>query len=301
MQRREFLKNSSIVAFGVGTFGSIHWNNHRFIGDTPTTTDILGPYYRPGAPMRKNLNPSDCSGAVFHLFGTVYKEDGKTLYKNCLVEIWQCDENKVYDNTLDDYRYRGTQKPSGDGKYHFITAQPDAYPLFEGSSIYRPAHIHMRISGQEGQQDLITQIYFKGDRYIDNGRFAGKADAASRILNITENTKGEKGVQFDVVMKKEFKPSQDVFDKITGVYTMDDKTSLEFYQDGDSLFFKQNGQIWEAMTYKGDNTFSSAAEFLKAVFDIQKGGVVRVKVSVAPNRLMEQKETEGVRTFKYKS
>jgi protocatechuate 3,4-dioxygenase beta subunit len=35
------------------------------------------------------------------------KEDGKTPVNTALVEIWHCDENEVYDNASDEYKYRG--------------------------------------------------------------------------------------------------------------------------------------------------------------------------------------------------
>ncbi|MGN6492904.1 MAG: hypothetical protein ACTHLE_12970, partial [Agriterribacter sp.] len=78
MQRRKFVKNSGILAIGFGIFGNIRWDGNRFIGDTPTTTDILGPFYRPGAPLRVNINPPDFSGEILQLSGTVFKEDNKT-------------------------------------------------------------------------------------------------------------------------------------------------------------------------------------------------------------------------------
>ncbi len=42
----------------------------------------------------------------------------------------------------------------------------------------------MRISGEE-QQDLITQIYIKGDTNIENDPCASSPKAVNRILNIT--------------------------------------------------------------------------------------------------------------------
>src|SRR5687767_15309971 len=143
MQRRKFLTDTGKVAFGASVFGSIHWSNDRFVGDTPTTTDILGPFYRPNAPLRNNINPSDYTGSLFHLSGTVFKEDGKTPFKNCLVEVWQCDADKVYDNTSDNYKYRGAQKTDAKGNYNFITTHPVPYKASEQSENYRPAHIHM--------------------------------------------------------------------------------------------------------------------------------------------------------------
>ena len=83
MKRRTFVKHSSITAFSVAAFGAIHWNGKSFEGDTETTTDILGPFYRPGAPMRSDLIPKGSSGQVMHLSGTIFQKDGKTPSVEC--------------------------------------------------------------------------------------------------------------------------------------------------------------------------------------------------------------------------
>src|ERR671912_3021055 len=119
MKRRSFIKKSSLVAISVSAFGGIHWNGKNFVGDTPTTTDILGPFYRPGAPMRSNIIPPGSKGEVLHLSGTVFKKDGKTPLENVLIEAWQCDEKETYDNTSDDYLLRGAVKSDKSGNYSF--------------------------------------------------------------------------------------------------------------------------------------------------------------------------------------
>ena len=298
MQRRKFIKNTGMIAVGVGVFGNISWDKERFIGDTPTTTDILGPFYRPNAPIRTNINPAGYSGKLFHLSGTVFKEDGKTPFPNSMVEVWQADENKKYDNTSDEFLYRGSQRVSKNGKYHFITVHPIPYPVDEAGAFYRPAHIHMRISG-EGQQDLITQIYFKDDPYLEKDPFAGSPEAVSRILKISENSHQEEMVQFNVVMQKEFKPGKEVFDKLSGIYTMSDKSLMEFYKDGDMLFVKWNGQIIAGISYKGNNTFGGGANELKAVFELQAGGSVKVIVDYPIPVVATTNHLEGVKIFKY--
>lgn len=299
MQRRKFIQHTGMVAFGVGVFGKISWDNERYIGDSITTTDILGPFYRPNAPLRVNINPVSYKGPRFHLSGTIYKADGETVFPDCLVEVWQCDEHKIYDNTTDDFRYRGSQRVGKNGKYHFITTHPVAYPI--GDSVYRPAHIHMRISG-EGQQDLITQIYFKGDPHIEKDPSAKSAEAINRILPIKENGKKENIVEFDVVMQKEFKPAGEVYKKIGGIYRMTDQSLMEFYKDGDMLFVKRNGQIIEGLRYSGNNTFEGGADGtdkLKAVFELQEDGAVRVKIDYYDGFSKEESKVEGIKEFKY--
>src|SRR5688572_19260338 len=141
MKRRKFIRETGMVAIGVSALGNVTWSKDRFTGDTTTTTDILGPFYRPNAPLRSNINPPDYSGQVFHISGTVFKEDGQTPFNNALVEIWQCDGNKLYDNVSDEFRYRGSQRTGADGKYHFTGMHPIPYLAGESTEIWRPAHI----------------------------------------------------------------------------------------------------------------------------------------------------------------
>ena len=48
MKRRTFIRDSSLLAISVGVFGKIKWDGRSYVGEDPTTTDILGPFYRPG-------------------------------------------------------------------------------------------------------------------------------------------------------------------------------------------------------------------------------------------------------------
>lgn len=297
MERRKFFKDTGMLAIGIGVLGKVSWSNDRFIGDTETTTDILGPFYRPGAPVRTNINSKGYSGKLFHISGTVFKEDGKTPFKNCIVEIWQCDENGVYDNTSDKYRYRGTQKTGADGKYHFIGMHPIPYPI-ENSSIWRPAHIHLLVSG-EGQQDLITQVYLEGDPHLEKDMGSMSPNASKRILKISRNSNNEEAIRFDIVMAKEFKPDNTVFEKLVGVYKMNDQSVMEFYKKNELLFMKWNGQIWEGLSYKGNNTFSGGTEnSTTASFQLLANSEVKVKVHHS-SIVRGEMDLEGNRVFNY--
>jgi hypothetical protein len=104
-------------------------------------------------------------------------------------------------------------------------------------------------------------------------------------------------VEFDVVMKKEFKPGAEEYIKsFQVIYEMNDKSLVEFYKDGDMLFVKRNGQIIEGIGYKGNNTFWTS-EF-DAIFELQKEGGVKVKV-IDYSIISDQKKRfmEGVKTF----
>src|SRR5450755_2701029 len=191
MDRRTFVKNSSLVALSVGAFGKIVGRNNFYFADSPTTSDILGPAYRPGAPLRMNINPPDFTGTALHIKGTIYKSDGKTPFENCSIEIWQCLKDGSYDMVSDNYNYRGQIKTNKDGGYHFITTHPVAYTINKDKTVFRAEHIHLLISGGWGEQDLITQIYFKGDKHIAEDRYALSPGSTGRILEIIKNSKGE--------------------------------------------------------------------------------------------------------------
>lgn len=293
MKRRDFIKNSSLVAISVSAFGAISWNGENFVGDSPTTTDILGPFYRPGAPMRSNIIPPDSKGILLNLSGTIYKEDGKTPLNNALVEIWQCDENQHYDNTSNDFLCRGALNTGKNGRYDFKTVVPVQYkanPNNEAS--WRPAHIHMRVSVAD-QQDLITQIYFKGDKYIETDTSASAPQAVNRILDISKNASGENAVIFDVVMSKEFPLEKEVYNKITGLYGMDDDSKIEFIKNDDLLFLKRNGQLTASLKYIGNNTFEGGIGYPKVTFELLAKGETKAIIK------LRNKSLSGQRYLKY--
>ena len=158
MNRRKFTKLISLSAIAVSTPGFIQFNGKFFEGDCETTTDILGPFYRPNSPVRNNLVIEGTPGDIIELSGIVRHKDCLTPYKNAKVELWHCSAEEVYDNDSDDYRYRGTIYCDADGKYKFTTQMPVPYDA--GGGEIRPAHFHLMISAA-GYQSLITQIYFE--------------------------------------------------------------------------------------------------------------------------------------------
>jgi protocatechuate 3,4-dioxygenase beta subunit len=278
MQRRTFIKNSTLTVISISAFGGLNWNGKNFEGDTPTTTDILGPFYRPGSPIRKNLRLPKSNGTPIVLKGHIFKENGKTPINNALVEIWHCDENEVYDNTSDEYKYRGGQRTKADGTYEFKSILPVPYKAAPNDETsWRPAHIHMRVS-VPNQQDLITQIYFKGGKYTETDKWASDPKAVNRILNISKNNSGESEIIFNVIMSKEIPLDKKVYDKITGLYDMGDNNFVEFIKNDDLLFMKQNGQLRASLKYIGNNKFEGGIGYPKATFDLQINGSVKVVV-----------------------
>jgi len=284
MNRRTFVKNSTLAAASVSVFGSIYWNGRSFEGNNPTTTDILGPFYRPGSPMRSNIVPPNTAGEPFTVSGVVYQSDGRKPMASALVEVWQCDEKGVYDNTSDDYLCRGAVKTGADGKYMFKTIVPVPYQVGGG---HRPAHIHMRISSND-HQDLITQVYFKGDPHLDEDSSSSSPQAVNRILEIENSGKG-KFVTFDIVMSKQFPLEAAAYKKVTGLYSMNDNTMCDFSNDGDLLFVKKDGLMIAALEYKGNNQFEESGG-MKVQFSFVSGGDTNIKITEWDGKVLEGKK-----------
>jgi protocatechuate 3,4-dioxygenase beta subunit len=297
MKRRKFIEHTSLLALSVGVFGKIKWDGEKYTGTNPTTTDILGPFYRPGAPFKTDLVQPGSKGELLHFGGTVFDKDGKTPVSGALVEIWHCDETGTYDNTSDKYIYRASAKTKADGKYHFRTILPVPYSV--AATITRPAHIHMRISAT-GVQDLVTQIYFKGDKHIPKDSSAGDPKSLNRILDISVNDKNEKNVRFDVFLREEYVLENTAFQKIAGLYEMSNQSMMEFYRDGDQLFVKINGQIMEALDYTGNNSFLGGLAQTKVQFELLANGSVKAKVNYQDDN-QKWMEVTGTKTLKYPS
>lgn len=285
------------MAFSLTAFGKVRWTGQRFEGDTPTTTDILGPFYRPGSPMRQRIVPPGSTGAPMLLSGTVYKQDGKTPLGGALIEVWQCDEKESYDNTSDEYKFRGAWKTGSDGKYKFETIVPIPYKISE--TAWRPAHVHFRVSSAD-HQDLITQIYFKGDPHLEEDASAASAESQSRILDIQKNKAGAHSVKFDIRMQKEFNLEPSAIKKLTGIYQLE-RGNAEFFMEDDLLFLKLNGQLMEALTYKGDNSFEGGLGYVKVKFTLTAGSskVVIIEGDYDAKDLNKLTTYQGERFLKY--
>jgi protocatechuate 3,4-dioxygenase beta subunit len=106
----------------------------------PTPSDALGPFYKPGAPMRSSV------GQGYGLSGRVLSaRDGRPL-PEAVLELWLAGPDGEY---ADDYR--ATLVADAEGRYLFTCHVPVPYAG-------RPAHIHLRVSAA-GHEVLVTQHY----------------------------------------------------------------------------------------------------------------------------------------------
>lgn len=112
------------------------------IGCTPTLPDALGPFYKPGAPVRTGV------GKGYKLSGRVMSSRDCLPIPRARIELWLAGPDGDY---KDDYR--ATVISDESGQYQFESHVPPSY-------LKRPPHIHMRVTA-DGFKTLTTQHYPK--------------------------------------------------------------------------------------------------------------------------------------------
>lgn len=278
MHRKAFLKNTAFCAIAVSTSGFIRFNGEHYTGDCATTSDILGPFYRPGSPVRTNLVVKGGSGTPLELTGRVLHENCSDPFSEAKVELWHCDEKGVYDNSSQDFKYRGTTLTDSKGKYIFNTILPVPYEI--GNGISRPAHFHMMITAA-GYQPLVTQLYFSGDALIGKDPYASSSQAKSRVLTMHSNNKGVQQVVFNVGMAKKLPIEPASIDRLAGTYV--DEKDL----NRTIVLFKKDNRLWlknevfgEDFQFVGENNFECpgmpAGHFEKLHFELLPSGITQL-------------------------
>jgi hypothetical protein len=119
----------------------------------------------------------------------------------------------------------------------------------------------------------------------------------NRILALKQLGDRESQIIFDIVLRTEYVPDDSIFHKVTGIYKMNDDSMMEFYRDGDFLFWKWNHVVRGGLSYKGDNTFIGGVNDTEAKFELQPGGNAKIQFRFARRR---QVTLEGTKVLMYK-
>lgn len=157
---------------------------HRYIGakyvaalasKPPTDSDVLGPYFRKGAPYRAKVTPPNEPGTTLVISGRVWGVDSRRPIRGATMDIWQANEQGYYDNEdpqhpppPHSFKNRVRLITDEHGWYEYETIHPGAYKM--DPTTWRSPHIHYRVQHQ-GYRRLITQLFFMGDPYEDTDPF----------------------------------------------------------------------------------------------------------------------------------
>jgi protocatechuate 3,4-dioxygenase beta subunit len=207
-KRQEFILLSDV--FGVSML--VDAMNHGAEGTTEST--VLGPFYVEGAPELPNgssIANEGTGGEAVRFFGRVSDANGAPV-ASAQLDVWSTAPNGLYDIQEPEkpQNMRGKFHTDGGGRYEFRTSRPVSYPIPNDGPVgqlldtvgrhpYRPAHVHIIVTA-DGFEPITTQLYTKGDPYIDSD--AVFAVRKSLIIDYGEPKDGVYEVQFDFVLEK---------------------------------------------------------------------------------------------------
>jgi hydroxyquinol 1,2-dioxygenase len=191
-KRQEFI----LLSDTLGVSMLVDAINHRDMAGATDTT-VLGPFYvqNPAVfPLGSNISDG-MKGQPLFVSGTVASTDGTPL-AGAAVDVWHSDGDGYYDvqqmEELGGVSMRARLLTDADGRFHFWTIKPAAYPIphdgpvgkmleAQGRHPYRPAHVHFMIHA-EGHDTLVTHVFVAGDEYLDSDVVFGVKDGLIREL-----------------------------------------------------------------------------------------------------------------------
>lgn len=121
-------------------------------GDEQTLEREAGPFFKPAAPLNRNLYRDAPAGERITVAGFVVDDRCRPV-PGSLLEIWHADENGDYDS--EGFRLRGHQFADKKGRWWFNTIIPALYPG-------RTRHFHFKVQ-RPGGNVLITQLFFPSE------------------------------------------------------------------------------------------------------------------------------------------
>jgi hydroxyquinol 1,2-dioxygenase len=152
--------------------------------------------------------------------GTVRDHEGNPL-PGALIEVWQADEDGMYDVQYPDGRTAARAHLYADdkGRYWFWGIKPTPYPIphdgpvgqllaASGRSPMRASHLHVKVS-HAGCRTLVTHIFVRGDELLHSDAVFGVKESLVRdFIEQPAGTPTPDGrrvgtwsrVQFDIVL-----------------------------------------------------------------------------------------------------
>lgn len=167
-------------SLGLSTLVCLLNNGNK--GQTETTANLLGPFWRMESPATKNgesIVRSPTPGPALFVTAWVKDTAGKPV-ADAEVDVWHSSPEGFYENqdpTQANMNLRGKFRTDQDGKISFRTIKPAGYPIpvdgpvgdlirIQGRHNMRPAHLHFLVF-KEGYKTHISQVYVNDDKNLE--------------------------------------------------------------------------------------------------------------------------------------
>ncbi|HEY3775344.1 MAG TPA: intradiol ring-cleavage dioxygenase [Solirubrobacteraceae bacterium] len=180
-RRQEFILLSDVLGLSMLTIGIS-------APQDPDATEptVFGPFFVHNAP-EIGFGGDVAQGAPGEpcwVEGRVTATDG-TPIPGAELEVWEADEDGLYDVQYDDGRTAGRARlrADGEGRYGFWSVKPAPYPIPHDGPVgellsatrrspMRPAHIHFMVAAP-GHQTLVTHVFSASSAHLDDDAVFG--------------------------------------------------------------------------------------------------------------------------------
>jgi catechol 1,2-dioxygenase len=176
--------NEVVLAAGsLGISSLVCLINNGDHGQTETTANLLGPFWREGVAVMENgasIVRSATPGATLFVNAWVRDREGRAV-AGAEVDVWQSSSEGYYENqdpAQADMNLRGKFITDAAGQVAFRSIKPAGYPIpvngpvgtllrAQGRHNMRPAHIHFMIV-KPGFKTQFSQVYSSDDPNLDS-------------------------------------------------------------------------------------------------------------------------------------
>jgi catechol 1,2-dioxygenase len=152
-------------------------------GQTETTANLLGPFWRMNSPLTESggsIVRSPTPGPALFVNCWLKDQQGNPI-EGAEVDIWHSSPEGFYeqqDPNQAEMNLRGKFMTDGQGHFSFRSVKPAGYPIPVDGPVgdlvratkrhhYRPAHLHF-LMFREGFKTLISQIYVNDDDKLES-------------------------------------------------------------------------------------------------------------------------------------
>jgi len=171
-----------LIAGSLGLSSLVCLLNNGDRGQTETTANLLGPFWRTDSPRTENgasIVRSPTPGDPIFVTARIVDRQGRPV-AGAEVDVWHTSAEGYYENqdpVQADMNLRGTFTTDADGRIGFRSVKPAGYPIpvngpagallrAQGRHNLRPAHIHFLIF-KPGFKTQFSQVYSSDDPNIE--------------------------------------------------------------------------------------------------------------------------------------
>ena len=192
-QRTTAAHNEVVLCAGsLGISALVCLLNNGDHGQTETTANLLGPFWRTGSPHMENgasIVRSRTPGDPIFVEATVRNRAGAPV-TGAEVDVWHASTEGYYENQdpgQADMNLRGTFTTDAEGRIRFRSIKPAGYPIPVDGPVgeliraqrrhnLRPAHIHFLIR-KDGFKTQFSQVYSSDDPNLETDVQFGVTEA----------------------------------------------------------------------------------------------------------------------------